>query len=150
MTSISAFLVALALAAGGAPAAPAAADSQPPLLDLRALFAERAGVRVIAPEVEALHGHPVRVRGFMVPMEEPPEGVFYLASRPAECDESGGGTGDLPVESVLVRVPGVDGQAIPWRAAPVEILGTLEVGRKEEADGRVSFLRVLLQEPPAR
>ncbi len=140
MPSIPALLAALVLAA------PAV---QPPLLDLRALFAERAGVRTIAPAVEALRGRQVRVRGFMVQMEDAPEGAFYLASRPAECDESGGGTGDLPVESVLVRVPGAEGQAVPWREAPVEIVGTLEVGREEEPDGRVSFLRVLLEEPSA-
>jgi hypothetical protein len=132
--------------AGEAPtaAAPRAADVQP--LDLGKLYVVRDGGLAVAPEVEALRGRAVRVRGFMVQMEEAPRGEFYLATHPVEQDESGAGTGDLPVGAVLVRVPGL-AQPVPWRPHPVEVVGTLEVGREEEADGRVTWLRVVMAEP---
>jgi hypothetical protein len=143
---LAALSLALASAAAADPAAPAEA-ARP--LDLRALYVARGGALVIAPAVEALNGKAVRVRGFMVQIEEAPTGCFYLATHPVEQDESGGGTGDLPVDSLLVRVPELADQVIPWRASPVEVVGRLEVGREEEADGRVSAIRLILTGPAA-
>lgn len=145
---LCAILLSLAGAAAAEPA-PRAGEVRPAPLDLRALYVEQGGKLVIAPEVLALQGRAVRVRGFMVQMEEAPRGCFYLATHPVEQDESGGGTGDVPVDSVLVRVPELADQELPWRPGPVEVMGTLEVGREEEADGRVSSLRVILAEPAA-
>lgn len=150
MRTLHVILAALPLAlASAAVADPAPQGEAATPLDLRALYVARGGKLAIAPEVEALNGKAVRVRGFMVQMEEAPRGYFYLATHPVEQDESGGGTGDLPVQSLLVRVPELAGQEIPWRARPVEVVGTLQVGREEEADGRVSSIRVILAEPTA-
>src|SRR5512147_3027015 len=139
-----------ALALIGAAADPSPVRGPAHLLELRALYVPREGGLVVAPAVEALRGQRVRVRGFMVQLEEPLRGEFYLAAHPVEQDESGGGTGDLPVASVLVRVPALGDQVVPWRPNPVEVVGTLQVGREEEPDGRVSALRLVLEEPPAR
>lgn len=125
---------------------PTSGPQEPRPLDLRTLYVVRGGSLAVSPQVEALRGRTVRVRGFMVQMEEAPSGEFYLATHPVEQDESGAGTGDLPVGSLLVRVPGVD-RPVPWRARPVEVVGTLEVGREEAADGRVTWLRVVMTEP---
>jgi len=103
-----------------------------------------AGARV-APEVEALAGQTVRLVGHMAQMEEPSPGAFYLAPRPVDADESGGGTGDLPPRSVRVEVPGRD--ELPWIRGPVEVEGRLEVGRLEDAEGRVSYLRIVVKVP---
>ncbi len=155
MRVLSSAIAALALAGAAAdpgPAAgpaPAPAHASPRPLDLRALYVQREGKLILSPAVEALRGQRVRVRGFMVQLEEPLRGAFYLATHPVEQDESGGGTGDVPVDSILVRVPGLADREIPWRTHPVELEGTLEVGREEAADGRVSTVRVILAEPSA-
>jgi hypothetical protein len=133
--------------AGPAKQASAAKQVEATPLDLRALFVERGSKLVLSPAVEALRGKTVRVRGYMIQMEDPPKGAFYLSPRPVEQDESGGGTGDIPPSSVLVKVPGVSGQEIPWRPAPVEVVGTLEVGREEDAEGRVTSVRVVMSDP---
>lgn len=152
--------LALAFAAGADPAPPTAPGTAGPSgeagsrdvrpLDLHALYAQRSGGLALSPAVEALRGHQVRVRGYMIQMEEAIHGQFYLAARPVVQDESGGGTADVPVDALLVRVPALADQPIPWRAQPVEVVGTLEVGRVEDADGRVSTVRVILTGPSAR
>jgi hypothetical protein len=68
-------------------------------------------------KAEALNGKRVHVVGFMAEMEEPIEGAFYLVPRPISLDESGGGTGDLPPNSILVMVPGSEGRAIAVTAS---------------------------------
>jgi hypothetical protein len=118
-------------------------------LDLRALYVQRGGALVFSPALEALRGARVRVRGYMIQMEDGPRGAFYLATRPIEQDESGAGTGDIPVHSVRVEVPEASSE-IPWRPALVEVVGTLEIGRAEDEDGRVSSVRVILADPAAR
>jgi hypothetical protein len=141
-------LATLALAGGAAAdATPRAAPAEVHPLDLRALYVEEGGRLALAPAVTALSGQRVRVQGFMVQMEESPRGEFYLATHPVEQDESGGGTADIPAASVLVRVPELAAEQIPWRPNAVEVVGTLEVGREEDAEGRVSTLRVILAGP---
>lgn len=92
----------------------------------------------------ALHGKRVRVVGFMAEMEEPIPGAFYLVPRPLRLDESGGGTGDLPLESILVVVPGAEGRALPHVQGPLEGIGVLDVGNRADAQGRVSNFRLSL------
>jgi hypothetical protein len=82
----------------------------------------------------------------MVRMELPPRAAFYLAARPVEADESGGGTADLPLDAVRVEVPWFAGE-IPWLSGPLEVIGRLELGRREDDDGRVSWIRVVVDRP---
>jgi len=98
----------------------------------------------------ALNGQRVRLIGFMVQMEDPPIGAFYLCPRPILADESGGGTADLPPESVLVIVASSDGKKVSFIPGALEVTGLLQVQRREEADGRISFIRLLLDRPEAR
>lgn len=95
----------------------------------------------------SLTGKRVRLIGFMSQMEEPPVGAFYLCPRPVLADESGGGTADLPPESVLVIVPSSHGKKILFMPERLETVGILDVGRREETDGRISFIRLLLDKP---
>jgi hypothetical protein len=128
----------LALAAPGA--APPAADPAPlALTRLR-------GPGALPPDVEALAGRTVRLVGHMVHMELAPQGAFYLAARPVEADESGGGTGDLPLDAVRVEVAWFPGE-VPWVAGPVEVIGRLDLGRREDPEGRVSWIRVVVEKP---
>lgn len=145
-----AIVAALAAMGSVARAEPGARAPEVHVLELQALYVQRGGSLVFSPELEKLRGERVRVRGYMVRMEDGPRGAFYLATRPIEQDESGAGTGDIPVHSLLVKVPGAAAAEIPWRPVLVEVVGTLEVGREEDDDGRVSSVRVILAEPSAR
>jgi len=94
-----------------------------------------------------LNGKRIRLIGFMTQMETPPTGAFYLCPRPITCDEEGGGTADLPPESVFVIVRSLREKAVPFSPRALEVTGILEVGNEEEPNGRVSFIRLLLDGP---
>jgi hypothetical protein len=85
--------------------------------------------------------------GFMAEMEIPPRGGFYLAPRPVRCDEAGGGTADLPLESVLVVSPSAADATVAFLPGPLEATGILEVGNRPDADGRISAIRLVLDGP---
>jgi len=124
-------------------------DQRPPVaLTFDRLVVQGHGAPAIAPEALALAGRRIRIVGHMVRMELPPRAAFYLAARPVDADESGGGTADLPLAAVRVEVPWIAG-VVPRVEGPVEVVGTLEVGRAEDAEGRVSWLRVVLDPAPA-
>ena len=80
-------------------------------------------------------------------MENSPLGAFYLCEHPVFCDEEGGGTADLPPESVLVLVSSYSGKSISFIPGALEVTGTLEFSRKEEPDGHISFIRLILDKP---
>ena len=139
---------ALALLAALIAAGPAA--TPPAALDFRQVFVQtQAGPR-IAPAVEALRGKRVKLVGYMVEMEDAPLGAFYLARRPSFADESGAGTGGLPPHAVRVELPHLAGQEVQFQAGPIEAVGRLEVGRAVDADGRVSWLRLVVDPPRPR
>ena len=124
--------------AGGAPAE---------RLQLRDLL-EPGPILKPSAKTAALAGKRVRMTGFMAHMELPPRGAFYLVPRPVHCDEAGGGTADLPPESVLVTVRSVAGETVPFMDGALEVTGTLEVGNRADQRGRVSAFRLLLDGPP--
>ena len=112
------------------------------------LFEAGKSVLAPSPKANALAGKRVRLRGFMAEMELPPKGAFYLVPHPVHCDEAGGGTADLPPESVLAVVPSAQGTAILHRRGVLEIVGVFEVGNRADDDGHVSGFRVVLDRPP--
>jgi hypothetical protein len=117
-------------------------------LEFRELMESGAALRPSAKAL-ALHGKRVRVVGFMAEMEEPIQGAFYLVPRPMRLDESGAGTGDLPLESILVVVPGAEGKTLPQVEGPLEGIGVLDVGNRADDQGRVSNFRLSLDSPRA-
>ena len=139
--------LALALASLALPPADAPADPRPVPLEFSRLAPGASSRAPLPPELEALAGRSVRLVGHMVRMELPPRAAFYLAARPVEADESGGGTGDLPLDAVRVEVPWFAGE-IPWLGGPLEVIGRLELGRREDDDGRVSWMRVVVERRP--
>jgi hypothetical protein len=98
----------------------------------------------------SLNGKRVRMVGYMARMERVVPGAFYLVPHPVMCDEEGGGTSDLPVENVLVLVRSAKDREIAFIPRPLEVTGILEVGNREEKDGRVSAIRLTLDGPPAK
>lgn len=96
-------------------------------------------------KLRSLEGKRVRMTGYMAQMEMPPLGAFYLCPRPVFCDEAGGGTADLPVETVRVVVPSLVGREVRFLPGPLEVTGILELGSRAESDGHNSLIRVILE-----
>jgi hypothetical protein len=100
-------------------------------------------------KVRALAGRKVRMLGYMVRQCEPRPGVFLLTPMPLQLHEHEYGLAeDMP--ATLVHVcPTVDPNAIvPFTPGLLLLTGTLSLGPREEADGRISSVRLLL-DPPA-
>jgi hypothetical protein len=95
----------------------------------------------------SLDGRRVRLRGFMAQMEEPPKGGFYLCHAPVFAAEGGGGTGDLPPDAVLVVVKSARGKELAHIPRPLEVTGVLQISPQTDEEGRVSRIRILLDEP---
>jgi len=116
-------------------------------IEFREFFEANAGELKPSAKLLGLNGRRVRLVGFMAQMDRPPSGAFYLCPRPVYADESGGGTADLPVGSVRVIVRSAKGKKIPFIARPIEVTGILEVGPRDEEDGVVSSVRLILDAP---
>ncbi len=56
---------------------------------------------------------------------------------------------DLPPQVVFITVPELFGQPVPQHPGPLLVTGILDVGNKQEPDGRVSSVRLLLDPAPA-
>src|SRR5262245_56181096 len=85
--------------------------------------------------------------GYMVNMEHAPSGAFYLAPRPVFCDEAGGGTADLPPESVRVIVRSARRETIEFNTGALEVTGIMAACNLVEEDGQVSAIRLMLDRP---
>jgi hypothetical protein len=134
----------LLLAAAPAGAGDVEALPTPPL---QALVAAGPGGLAPSPRAHALDGRRVRLVGYMAHLEEPPDGVFYLAASPVSCDEGGGGTADLPPDAVQVLVRSAAGAPVHWLGGLLEVTGRFRVGPEADAEGRVSFFRLVLDRP---
>ncbi len=129
--------------------APVAARDAIPMLPFAELLEPTGDALRPTTRAAALAGRRVRLDGFMARMEDSPRGGFWLVPRPLACDESGGGTGDLPPEAVFVVVRSAARRAIAFRPGALSVTGVLELGPRADADGRVSSIRVVLDRPHA-
>jgi hypothetical protein len=115
----------------------------PPIsLDFRELVDFRNASPKLADKAMQLAGKRVKMAGYVAHLESPASGGFYLTPVPVHGDESGGGTADLPLESVFVQVRGIDAISAGVLDGAVEVSGTLAVGLAEDAEGRSSWLRI--------
>jgi len=91
-------------------------------------------------------GQTVRVTGYMVHNERPPLGRFMLTPRPVQMSEhADGDADDLPAATLMVYLdPSQKDFAVPHVSGLIEVSGRLSVGRFEETDGRVSWVRLQL------
>jgi hypothetical protein len=96
----------------------------------------------------SLRGQRVAVEGYIVEEEEPFPGFFMLTPLPVGIPERADGPSDfLPPATLFVHLPQFDRDAaIPWRPGLWRATGTLELGPREEASGRISYARLLLED----
>lgn len=110
----------------------------------RDFFAMPVGPRGLQPSEELLHlsGKVVRMRGYVARQESPTAGVFILSPLPVELGDADEGLADdLPPAVVFVHS---GDRPAPYVRGVVQVTGTLEVGPQNEADGRVSQVRLFL------
>jgi hypothetical protein len=98
------------------------------------------------PKLLSLKGKRVHIQGFMVKEEKPTPGLFMLTSLPVNIPEKEDGPSDeLPGATLFVHMPTGDSQKIlAYRSGMWDLAGTLQLGAKEEANGRVSYVRLIL------
>jgi len=101
---------------------------------------------VVGEQIRQAQGQRVRLVGYVVQQEVATLGQFLLTPRPVLMSQHADGEADdLPPATVFVRLaPDQQHWAVAHARGLVEVTGTFDVGRKEEADGRVSWFRLQL------
>ncbi len=101
-------------------------------------------------KLQQLDGKRVRILGYMVDQVEPPPGRLLLTPMPKQIHEHDNGLADdLPASTVYVSVPTVREKPVPHAPGLMLLTGTLSVGNRTEADGRISVVRLALDPPEA-
>ena len=100
-------------------------------------------------KLRGLDGQRVRILGYMARQEAATPGKLLLAPLPVQvCEHDSEFADDLPPSTVHVFVPACRDQRLPYTARLLLLTGTLSVGNREEADGRISVVRLTLDPPP--
>jgi hypothetical protein len=125
------------------------ACAQTPLdLAFRDFYQQPQGPRgpQITDTLRRADGQTVRLIGFMVQQEVPQPGRFMLSPRPVQMSEhADGDADDLPLALATVYLdPEQQDWVVPYTRGLIALTGKLEVGRFEEVDGRVSWVRLRL------
>ena len=122
-------------------------------LKFRDLFKLPIGPHGLEPteKLLGLEGKPVRLVGYMVRQEEPTPGVFILSPLPVSLgDQDEALADDLPASMIFVHIKADGAQVAPYIPGLLRLTGILSVGNREEADGRVSSVRLRLDPALAR
>lgn len=138
--------------ATASPQAPALATA--PELDMRDFYKLPVGPYGLEPSDKLLNAKDktVRVKGYMVQEEEPTPGLLMLSVAPVNIPEKEDGpSDDLPGSTLFIHLPAADAdKVLAYRPGLWEWAGTLKLGRQEEANGRVSYVRLMLDQPLAK
>ena len=104
----------------------------------------------VTPLLQSAHGQKVRITGYMVVEEEAPVGRFFLSPRPLSMSEhADGDANDLPASALCVLMPpGQRSEPLGHTPGLLRLTGQLQVGRQEMEDGRVTWVRLLLDPKP--
>ena len=94
--------------------------------------------------LRSAHDKQRTIVGYMVQQERPHLGRFLLSPRPVQMSEHADGEADdLPAALVTVYLDASQSDwAVPYTKGLISLTGTIEVGRLEETDGRVSWVRM--------
>jgi hypothetical protein len=98
----------------------------------------------ISDVLRSANGKQRKIVGYMVQQERPHLGRFLLSPRPVQMSEHADGEADdLPAALVTVYLDASQSDwAVPHTRGLISLTGTIEVGRLEETDGRVSWVRM--------
>lgn len=97
------------------------------------------------------NGRKVRLVGYVVKEEDAREARLILAPLPVTLgDEDESLSDDLPATAVFVHLTGVGKRTPPYLAGLVQLVGILDVGTVDEADGRPSTVRLRLDAATSR
>lgn len=123
-----------------------------PEISFRELFKSTSGGEQLeyTDRAKGLMGKPVRITGYIVRQSQPIPWAFMFSPIPQSIHEQEYGLcDDLPVTAIHVFLP-KSAQPIPPRySGPVSVTGILELGGREEADGRSSVARIRVNGPVA-
>jgi hypothetical protein len=112
-------------------------------------FRQPSGARglEISDALKRADGSTVQLVGYMVQQEEAAPGRFMLTPRPVQMSEhADGAADDLPPATVMVYLdPSQQDWVVPHVHGLISVSGVLKVGRHEETDGRVSWVRLQLE-----
>lgn len=118
-------------------------------LNLKEFYKFPVGPRGLEPtqKLLSLKDKHVRVTGYMVKEEEPTAGLFMLAPTPVSmAEKEDGPADDLPPATLFVHIPPADkNKIIAYRQGLWQLVGILELGNQEEANGRMSYTRLILE-----
>jgi hypothetical protein len=142
-----------AAAAAPAPASPGLPPVPDGVTPLRfgEFFVRPTGPRglVYSEKLRRLHGQRVRVLGHMVRRHGAPPGTLLLTPYPMQLhDGEYGLADDLPPSTLFVTVPDTSTE-VPFTPGLLLLTGRLEIGGREEPDGRFSAVRMTLDPRPA-
>jgi hypothetical protein len=132
-----------------------AAEAGPQAADLkfREFFQLPVGPRGLAPSARllSLDGQPVRITGYLAHQDASSAapatpGMALLTPLPVSLgDEDESFADDLPASTLYLHLAGpLAARSVPYRPGLVSLTGTLQVGAQREADGRSSFVRLVL------
>jgi len=116
-------------------------------LKFREIFKLPVGPRGLEPseKLVGLNGKRVRIVGYMAKEESPIAGMFILSPLPVSMgDEDESYADDLPASALFVHLESASNKAVPYLPGLIKLTGLLQVGAQQEADGRVSTVRLLL------
>lgn len=104
------------------------------------------GEPVFTQQLQGLDGRRVRIVGYMASQEAPGPGVFLLTPMPMTIAAA---ADDLPAATLFVHLPSALATRTATHAAGlIALTGTLGVGKRQEADGRISRVRLQLDLAP--
>ena len=97
-----------------------------------------------------LDGKRVRILGYMARQEQPVPGMFLFNAIPVRLNEEHYGLADdLPAATLFVTMPKDRDKVVRHTPEMMLLTGLLSVGNREEADGRISTVRLALDPPEA-
>ena len=99
-------------------------------------------------KLRGLEGRRVRILGYMAQQAGPPPGGFLLTPFAVKvCDHDNRLAEDFPASAVLVSVPTLRGEPVPYAPGLMLLTGRLTTGNRAEPDGRISLVRLALDPP---
>ena len=151
-------LVRMQRASATAAGLPSLTQEIPPLpagvteLKFSELFVSPIGDRglTFTEKLRSLDGKRVQILGYMARQEQPVPGMFLFSAIPVRLNEEHYGLADdLPAATMFVFMPTQRDQVVRHAPGLMRLTGTLNIGNREEADGRISSVRLKLEAAPS-